>query len=101
MEIRDFCKILHIPYKDYITNEEVHNRIQAAICPFADLLTTTEKCKLKWYGHINCSTGLAKTILQDIVPGRRRRGRKWKRFEDNIKEWTGLSFDRSQKAAID
>ena len=28
----------------------------------------------------------------------RRRGRKRKRWEDNIREWTGLEFGRSQRA---
>ena len=35
--------------------------------------------------------GLAKTILQGIVKGKRR-GRQKKRWEDNIKEWTGKDF---------
>ena len=36
------------------------------------------------------SSGLAKTILQGTVQGRRQRGRQRKRWENNIKEWTGL-----------
>ena len=35
-------------------------------------------------------SGLAKTIVQGTVQGRRRKGRQRKRWEDNIKEWTGL-----------
>ena len=31
--------------------------------------------KLRWYGHIARSTGLAKTILQGMVQGGRRKGR--------------------------
>ena len=31
MEIRCCCKILHISYKDHVTNEEVHAKIQQAI----------------------------------------------------------------------
>ena len=38
------------------------------------------------------SSGLAKTILQGTVQGGRRRGRQRKRWEDNIKEWTGLEW---------
>ena len=30
--------------------------------------------------------------------GRRRQGRQRKRWEDNIREWTGLEFDKSQRA---
>ena len=44
------------------------------------------------------SSGLAKTILQGTVKGGRRQGRQWKRWDDNIREWTGLEFAKSQKA---
>ena len=40
MEMRCYSKILHISYKDYVTNEEVHAKIQQAIVPREDLLTT-------------------------------------------------------------
>ena len=41
---------------------------------------------------------LAETILQDTVKRGRRRGRQKKRWEDNIREWTGLEFAKSQRA---
>ena len=44
------------------------------------------------------SSGLAKTILQGIVKGGRRQGRQRKSWEDNIREWTGLEFGKSQRA---
>ena len=70
-----------------------------AIVPHDDLLTIIKKRKLKWYGHITRSSGLAKTILQGTVPGGRKRGRQKKKWADNIKEWTGLDFCDSQMAA--
>ena len=36
-------KILHIPHKDHITNEDVRNRIRQAAGPFEDLPTTGKK----------------------------------------------------------
>ena len=39
-----------------------------------------------------------KTILQGTVKGGRRQGRWRKRWEDNIREWTGLEFAKSQRA---
>ena len=33
-----------------------------------------------------------KTILQGTVKGKRKRGRQKKRWEDNIKEWTGMTL---------
>ena len=37
-------------------------------------------------------------VLQGTVKGRRRQGRQRKRWEDNIREWTGLEFVKSQRA---
>ena len=38
------------------------------------------------------------TILQGTVKGGRRQGRQRNRWEDNIREWTGLEFGKSQRA---
>ena len=63
MEIRCYRKILRLSYKDHVTNEDVYAKIQQAITPHADLLTIVKRRKLKWYGHVSRSSGLAKTIL--------------------------------------
>ena len=44
------------------------------------------------------SSGLAKAILQGTVKGGRKQGRQRKRWEDNIREWTGLEYAKSQRA---
>ena len=97
MEMRSCRKILHISYKDHVTNKEVHAKIQQALGPHKDL-TIVKICKLQWYGHVSLSSGLAKTILQSTVKRGRRQGRQRKRWEDNIREWTGLEFAKSQRA---
>ena len=43
------------------------------------------------------SSGLAKTIFQSTVKGGRRQGRQRKTWED-IREWIGLEFGKSQRA---
>ena len=53
---------------------------------------------MQWYGHVSRSSGLTKTILQVTAKGERRQGRQRKRWEDNIREWTGLEFAKSQRA---
>ena len=97
MEMRCYRKILHISYKDYVTNEEVLAKIQQAIGPHQDL-TIAKSRKLQWYGHVYRSSGLAKTILQGKVKGGRRQGRERKGWEDNIREWTGLEFAKCKRA---
>ena len=63
-----------------------------------DLLTTVKRRILKWHLHVSRSSGLAKTILQGTVNAGRRQGRQKKRWEDDIKGWTGLEFAKSQRA---
>ena len=98
IEMRCYCKILCISYKDHVSNEEVRAKIQQAIGPHEDRLTIVKRRKLQWYGHVSRSSGLAATILQGTVKGRRRLGRHWKRWEDNIRKWAGLEFAKSQRA---
>ena len=100
MEMRCYRKIgiLHISYKEHVTNEEVRAKIQQAIGPHEDLLTIVKRHKLQWYGHVSRSSGLARTILQGTEKGGRRQGRQRKRWGDNIREWTGMGFVESQRA---
>ena len=98
MEMRCYRKILHISYKDHVTNEEVCAKIQQAIGPHEDFLSMVKRRKLQWYGHLSRSSDLAKTILQSTVKGGRRQGRQRKRWEDNTRKWTGLEFAKSQRA---
>ena len=74
---------LQISYKDHVTKKR-------SLCH--------KRHKLKWYGHVSCSSGMAKIILQGTVEGRRRQGRQKKRWEDIVREWTGLEFAKSQRA---
>ena len=96
-EMRCYLRLLNISYKDHLTNEEVRRKIQAAIGD--ELLTLVKKRKLRWFGHVSRSFGLAKTILQGTVKGKRKRSRQKKMWEDNIKEWTGMDFACSTRAA--
>ena len=78
-ETRCYRRLLNISYKDHVTNEEVRRKIQAAIGEYDELLTLVKKRKLRWFGHVSRSSGLAKTILQGTVKEKRIRGRQ---------EWT-------------
>ena len=97
MEMRCYRKILRISYKDHLTNEVVRAKIQQATGPHEDLMIVKRR-KLQWYDHVSRSSGLAKTISQDTGKGGRRQGRQRKRWEDNIREWTGLEFGKCHRA---
>ena len=75
LEMRCYRRLLDISYKDHVTNEEVRSRIQLRAGVHDDLLTMVKKRKLRWYGHISRSSGMAKTILHVTVKGAVRRGR--------------------------
>ena len=100
-EMRCYRRLLNISYKDHVTYDEVRRKIQAAIGEYDEpLLTLVKKRKLRWFSHVSRSSGLAKTNLQGtVVKGKRNRGRQKKRWEDNIKEWTGIDFASSTRAA--
>ena len=80
-EMRCYRIILHISYKDHVTNEEVRAKIQQAIGPHEDLLTIVSRCKLQWYGQVSRLLRVTKTILQGTVKGGRRQGRQRKRMD--------------------
>ena len=82
----------------HVTDEEIRAKIQQAIGPHEDPLNIVKRRKLKWYGYVSRSSVVAKTILQGTVKEGRRQGRQRKRWEDNIREWTGLEFGKSQRA---
>ena len=65
----------------YVTNEEIRRNIQAAIAEYDDLMTLVTKRKLRWFGYVFRSSGLAKMILLDTMKGKRGRGRQKKRWE--------------------
>ena len=90
-------KIQCISYKDPITNKEICAKIQQTTGLSKDLIIV-KRCKLKWYGHVSHLWGLTKTILQGTMKGGRRQGRQKKKWEDNIRESTGLVFAKSQRA---
>ena len=98
MEMKCYHKILHTSYKDHVTNGEVRAKIQQAVGPREDLMTIIKRRKLQWYGNVSRSSDLAKTILQGTVKEGRQQGRQRKRWKDNIREWTGLEFGKSQRA---
>ena len=58
---------------------------------YEPLLSTIKRRKLKYYGHICRHDGLAKTILQGKVEGKRKKGRPRNNWMHNISKWTDRS----------
>ena len=53
------------------------------------------RCKLEWHGHVSIHQVWPKLSCNER--GKKRRQRE-KEVEDNIKEWTGLGFGKSERA---
>ena len=95
MEMRCYRKILHISYKDHVTNEETCAKIQQATGPHEDLLMIVKRCKLQWYGHVFPFIRSGRNHLARHSERGKKTGGQRKRWEDNIREWTGLEFGKS------
>ena len=97
--MRCYHRLLNILYRYHVTNYEVRRKIQAAIGEYDELLTQEKKRKLRSIDHVSRFFGLVRTILQGTVKGKSKRGRQKKRWEDNIKDLTGMDFASSTRAA--
>ena len=78
-ELRCFRRLLKILYKDQVTNEEVHRKIQAAIGAYDELLTLVKKWKLRWLAMFQ---GLL--VSKDNPTGRRERKKKKRQTEEEV-----------------
>ena len=57
-----------------------------------ELLNTVKSRKLKYFGHIKRHSTICKVILEGDVEGKRHRGRPPRKWNDDIKSWTGHSL---------
>ena len=74
-EVDDYFQ-MDAPSKDVLTSAALRaSRIQNRLPSNLNFSYTYLRRKLRSYGHIARSTGLAKTILQGMVQGGRRKGR--------------------------
>ena len=80
--MRCYLRLLKISFKDPATKEDARRKIQAAIGKYDELPTLVKKLKLRKFGHISRSFGLAKTIVQGTVKVKRRKVRQKQRWGD-------------------
>ena len=90
-EYKSYRRLLHISYRDHVTNEHVRQTVENFVGPQEPLLATVKRRKLAFYGHVTRHSSLCKTVLQGTVEGGRKRGRPRKSWSDNIRTWTQLS----------
>ena len=89
VEMRCYRRLLHISYKDHITNEIMCKKIQAAIGPYEDILTTVKKRKLRWFGH----------VIRPLQKGRTRHSTREKKTR-KAKEKMGRQHQRVDRSRL-
>ena len=85
MEMRCYRKILHISYKDHVTNEEVRAKIQQTV-------------GLDKTSCLPFIRSVQNHLARHSESGKKTRQTEQEVWEDNIREWTGLQFAKSQRA---
>ena len=66
-------KVIEHFVQDHITSGVVHGKIRTAIGEYNNLLILVKKGKLMLFGHVSMTSGLAKTILQGTVNGKKKK----------------------------
>lgn len=67
MEKKCSRRLLGMSYRDCVANEEAERSIKQTIRAFEELLSIIKRHKLRWFGHIPCSSRSAKTVLRGSV----------------------------------
>ena len=96
MEMRCYRKILHISYKDHVTNEKVRAKIQQATRRPPDDRKETQTTVV-WSCLPFIRSG-QKQLARHSERGKTTRQTEEEVWEDNIREWTGLEFAKSKRA---
>ena len=92
-------RMLSISWKEKRTNISILQELNTN----RELLGKVVSLKTGYFGHILRGSGspLAAQIIEGYVEGKRKRGRPKKKWMDNIKEWTGLTYTEAKRLAQD
>ena len=92
-----FRKIANIKWTDKVRNDDVCRRLNIE----RSLLSEIKERKLRYFGHIKRHQSIKKEILEGRVDGKRGRGRPPRRWEDDVKAWSGMSLADCTRAVED
>ena len=81
---------------DHVTIQELRRR--TTVKP---LLCSIIERKLKWFGHVKRSDLPVKVTVEGLVSGKRNRGRPRRRWRDDIRDWTGQTWDQLNSTTKD
>ena len=86
-EFKCYRHMLQISFTAHVINESIKNQRDATTGTSERLLGTVRKKKLQWFEYlVRQDNSLAKMVMERMVEGKRRRGRREKQSMDNMKE---------------
>lgn len=96
-EMWTYRKMLKLSWTEKVKNEEVLQRMNEK----RKLINILKDRKLKYFGHLIRLNNIYRTLLEGYIDGKRGRGRPRMSWYDNIKEWTGMRYERATRTAMD
>ena len=92
-------KMLKIPWRDFVSNAEV---LERAKCK-RQLMTAIMKRKVAFFGHLQRGSlyEFPRLILEGKIPRKRAPGRQRRKWLDDVKEWTKLSYTKLKAVSQD
>jgi len=87
-EMDMYRRMMRISWREHRTNNSITEELQ----PTCRFLAEVKRRKLQYeyFGHVVRADDLCTHILHVIIAGNRRRGRPWRQWTDDIKQWTGI-----------
>ena len=85
-----YRSLLHISYKDLITNNEVLTLVDEKRW----LLDEMKRKKLVYFGHLIRADGKQKHLIEGEIEVTRRRGRQRRKWSNDIMDWMEMSYER-------
>jgi len=96
-EMTAYRRMMRISWTEHRTNQSILDELS----PSHRFLTTIQRRKLKYFGHVVRAENLSTDILHGRINGNRSRGRPKRRWSDDVKDWTGLSIQECITLAKD
>ena len=97
-ELNAYRRMLRDSYTTHTTNAEILNRVRLW---GPTLVIFYQRRKLCYLGHVMRHEGIDRTIVDGIVPGKRRQGAQRKQRSDDVKRWLNCDFASACQLAQD
>ena len=97
-EFNDYWRMLMVSCTTYTTNAEILDRV---VLSLPTLVAHYQRRKLCYFGHVMRHEGIDRTIVDGVVPGKRRQGGQRKQWSDDLKSRLSCGFADACRFAQD